>query len=122
MADYIDVEQAMCEVLSLIGDNYTVATGEAPRPHNQVDRTGGASTRWEDQAFITVTVVCSTRDESVQLDKAVSALISDARGVATPSGLIDKISPSNAPMPVPYPSATDDREITSTWLVTSRIQ
>lgn len=122
MADYIDVEQAMCEVLSLIADTYTVTTAETPRPHIQVNRTGGYRKPWQDQAFITVTVVCSTRDESVQLDKAVSALISDARGVATPSGLIDKISPSNAPMPVPYPSATDDREITSTWLVTSRIQ
>jgi len=122
VSGFIDVEEAICEVLSEVAPTYTVSTEDTPRPYIQVNRTGGDQRPFEDSALVSVNVVAETRDESVELDRRVSNLLRDARGVATSVGFIDKITPSNAPAPLPYPVVSADREITSSWVVVSRLQ
>lgn len=122
MADFIDVEQALCDYLGDIAPTYTVTAANTELPLIQINRTGGYRNAYQDSAHVTINVASDTRGESVAIDNAIAARLSDATGVATAAGFIDCIRPSMAPMPVPFPATTDDREITSSWQVISRIQ
>lgn len=119
---FIDVESAVCELLESVAPTFTVTGENDPLPLIQVNRTGGTRTPLEDRAVVTVVCVADTRPDSMQLDREVSAALSDARGVRTSFGLIDKIREDASPMPLPFPGVADHREITSTWVVISRLQ
>jgi len=120
MQGFPDVELALCELLESLGPTGT-ATNEDLSIPIRVNRTGGASTPFEDHAVVEVTSWRSTRGESSALSQQISAALNDARAVATGAGFIDKISNTTAPMPLPDFNP-DTRRVSSTWTVTSRLQ
>lgn len=120
MEGFPDVEVALCEILGSIANTGTASDEDFDIPI-RVNRTGGPSRPFEDNATVEVTCFRATRPESVELNRLVVAALNDLRAVQTTVGFIDKISNFVAPFPMPDLNP-DIRRVTSTWTVTSRLQ
>lgn len=121
MDGFVDVEEAICEILATLGKTVGTVTDANLEIPIRVNRAGGPTRPWEDNATVEVTCFCATRPESVTLNRQVVALLNDRRAVQTTLGLIDKISNFVAPFPAFDPNP-DTRKVTSMWTVTSRLQ
>jgi len=115
-----DIEAALIEILSTVAAAGT-ATDENLAIPIRVNRTGGPTRPWQDEAIVEVTCFCATRPEAVALNRQVLTVLLDLRGVQTTAGLIDKISNYVSPLPLPDLNP-DTRKVSSTWTVVSRLQ
>jgi hypothetical protein len=115
-----DVEDALCEILQPLGATGTATDEDFDIPI-RVNRTGGTTRGFEDQAIVEVTAFRPTRPESTSLNQQIVAALNDRRGILTTAGFIDKISSFSSPIPLPDLNP-DVRKVTSTWMVTSRLQ
>jgi hypothetical protein len=116
-----DVELAVAEILSDLGEGVGTAFDPDLTIRIRVNRTGGAASRTQDSAVVEVTCLKETRPESATLNQQVRSLLIGIRGRRTTAGFIDKISETTAP--IPLPSFNEDvRQVSSTWTVTSRLQ
>jgi len=121
MEGFPDVELALMELLSPLGPTCTATDEDLSGPIIRVNRTGGPTRPWEDNATVEVACFCETRPESMALNQQVVATLNNLRGVQTEAGFIDKISNFVAPFPIPDLNP-NSRMVTSTWTVTSRWQ
>lgn len=116
----MDVEAALCEILEGIAPTGT-ATDEDLSIPIRVNRTGGPTRSFEDQAVVEVTAWRETRADSVTLNRRIVAALNDQRAIFTSVGFIDKIT--NFVSPVPMPDLNPDvRKVISSWTVVSRLQ
>lgn len=120
MKGFPDVERALMEILSPLGQTGTAADEDLTIPI-RVNRTGGPTRPWEDQATVEVTCFAENRPDAIALNHQVTLALNDLRSVSTAVGFIDKISSVVAPMPV-FDLNPDFRKVVSTWNVISRLQ
>lgn len=117
---FVDVEAALCAILAPLGATGT-ATDEDLSIPIRVNRTGGPTRGFEDQALVEVTAWRATRADSVALNRRIVAALNDQRAISTTAGFIDKIT--NFVSPVPMPDLNPDvRKVISSWTVVSRLQ
>ncbi len=122
MQDFPDVEDALCEVLESVAPTGT-ATDEDFAIPIRVNRTGGGADRLglQDAAIVTVTCFAEAREVSKALNRQVRQRLARARLLTTAAGLIDSVTETTAPLPLPGLNP-DMRKVESTWTVVSRLQ
>lgn len=127
MEGFPDVELAVMDILTPVAQTLDppaktgTAFDNALTVRIRVNRTGGPVRPFEDQAVVEVTCLCDTRPESQALNGLVVQALNDQRAVETAAGFVDKIASFVAPFPIPDLNL-DERAVTSTWTVTSRLQ
>lgn len=112
----------MRELLTPLALTVTYVGEGMPRPYIQVERTGGAADLddLEDRPTMRVRVVHESRGEAWELAQNVRKVIADSPGQYLTSGLIDFVREVTSNAQVPVFITADDREITSTYSLTTR--
>jgi hypothetical protein len=122
VADFPDVEQALCDLLEQFAPTFTVTGNDLDPPAILVQKMPSPGTDrlgLFDTTIVEVQCLGVERPASVVLNNQVRGVLAGARLVDSTQGLLDTITESSSPSQIPYEDE-DIRRVTSVWVVTAR--
>jgi hypothetical protein len=122
VADFPDVEQALCDLLEQFAPTFTVTGNDLDPPAILVQKMPSPGTDrlgLVDTTIVEIQCFGVQRPASVVLNNQVRGVLAGARLVDSTQGLLDAITESSSPSQIPYEDE-DIRRVTSVWVVTAR--